>query len=103
MNSMSGHIPLDIENLMKLDYMDHNHNNLLGSLPGNMSRFLYLDVSSNQLYGNFSFQNPCNLQYLNISMNYMTGALTGSLYVCNALRYLDLTNNNFVCESCVIR
>ncbi|KAJ0768821.1 putative protein kinase RLK-Pelle-LRR-XI-1 family [Helianthus annuus] len=49
------------------------------------------------LSGNLSFQNPCNLHNLDLSMNHMTGPIT-SLVVCNHLKYLNLSSNNFVGE-----
>ncbi|KAM0004792.1 putative protein kinase RLK-Pelle-LRR-XI-1 family [Helianthus debilis subsp. tardiflorus] len=97
MNSINGPIPPDIANLINLEHLDLNHNSLVGQIHGNLSRLSYLDISSNQLSGNLSFQNPCNLQHLDLSMNHMTGPIT-SLLVCNHLEYLDLSSNNFVGE-----
>ncbi|XP_035844094.1 MDIS1-interacting receptor like kinase 2 [Helianthus annuus] len=97
MNSINGPIPLELAYLKNLEYVDLNNNTLVGSVHGNLSRLSYLDISSNQLSGNLSFQNPCNLQHLDLSMNHMTGPLT-SLLVCNHLEYLDLRSNNFVGE-----
>ncbi|KAL8264171.1 hypothetical protein R6Q59_022301 [Mikania micrantha] len=62
-----------------------------------MSRLDRLDVSSNQLSSKLSFQYPCNLRHLDLSMNHMTGALT-TILVCKDLEYLDLRSNNFFGE-----
>ncbi|KAJ0601751.1 putative protein kinase RLK-Pelle-LRR-XI-1 family [Helianthus annuus] len=97
MNSINGPIPPDIANLINLEHLDLNHNSLVGQIHGNLSRLSYLDISSNQLSGNLSFQNPCNLQHLDLSMNQMTGPIT-SLLVCNHLKYLNLSCNDFVGE-----
>ncbi|CAH1416664.1 unnamed protein product [Lactuca virosa] len=90
-NISMNHINLTLEKL------DLNHNNLVGPIYpefGMMSRLFYLDFSSNQLSGNVSFQKPCNFQHLDLSMNLMTGVVTG-LSACNYLEYLDISGNNF--------
>ncbi|KAD4178738.1 hypothetical protein E3N88_27329 [Mikania micrantha] len=96
-NSISGQIPLDIATLVSLNHLDLNHNSLVGLVHGNLARLGHLDVSSNQLSSNLSFQYPCNLRHLDLSMNHMTGALT-TILVCKDLDYLDLHSNNFVGE-----
>ncbi|KAL8264159.1 hypothetical protein R6Q59_022289 [Mikania micrantha] len=94
-NSISGQIPLDIATLASLNYLDLNHNSLVGPVHGNLSRLDHLDVSINQLSSNLHFREPCNLKYLDLSMNHMTGAYRNFLN-CRDLHYLDLTGNNFI-------
>ncbi|KAJ0601747.1 putative protein kinase RLK-Pelle-RLCK-Os family [Helianthus annuus] len=81
--------------MINLQKLDLNNNSLVGQLHGNLSRLSYLDVSSNQLLGNLSFQYPCYLNHLDLSMNKMTIAIT-SLVFCNHLKYLNLHSNYFV-------
>ncbi|KAJ0601723.1 putative protein kinase RLK-Pelle-LRR-XI-1 family [Helianthus annuus] len=95
MNSINGPIPVDIANMINLQKLDLNNNSLVGQLHGNLSRLSYLDVSSNQLLGNLSFQYPCYLNHLDLSMNKMTIAIM-SLVFCNHLKYLNLHSNYFV-------
>ncbi|KAM0029561.1 putative protein kinase RLK-Pelle-LRR-XI-1 family [Helianthus debilis subsp. tardiflorus] len=96
-NNFSGKLPVSLTNLTHLKYLHLSHNSLVGPIHRNLSKLSSIDFSSNQLFGNLSFQNPCNLQYLNLSTNQMTGAIT-SLLVCNQLEDLDLSSNNFVGE-----
>ncbi|KAM0029566.1 putative protein kinase RLK-Pelle-LRR-XI-1 family [Helianthus debilis subsp. tardiflorus] len=96
-NNLDGPIPSNFCNLGQLKSLNLSHNSLVGPFHGNLSRFPYVDFSSNQLSGNLSIQNPCDLQRLNLSMNRMTGAIT-SLRVCISLEYLDLSSNSFAGE-----
>ncbi|KAJ0768817.1 putative protein kinase RLK-Pelle-LRR-XI-1 family [Helianthus annuus] len=100
-NNLTGPIPPSYGSMLNLRELDLSRNKLNASMPNelstNMSSLSYLDVSSNQLSGNLSFQSPCNLHHLNLSMNHMTGIIT-SLLVCNHLEYLDLSSNNFFGE-----
>ncbi|KAI3703688.1 hypothetical protein L1987_73882 [Smallanthus sonchifolius] len=100
MNNINGPIPLEIAYL-NLQKIDVNHNNLVGLIHpefGMVSRLFYLDFSSNQLSGNVSFKKPCNFQHLDLSMNLMTGTISG-LSACSYLEYLDISSNDFVGET----
>ncbi|GKB94077.1 kinase RLK-Pelle-LRR-XI-1 family protein [Tanacetum coccineum] len=100
-NHLDGHVPLDLENLHKLQKLDLNHNSLEGLNHhgfGKLSRLVYLDLSSNRFSGNISFQNPCNLHHLDLSMNMLTGTIT-DIMLCNHLEYLNICNNNFSGEA----
>ncbi|XP_076952457.1 uncharacterized protein LOC143626194 [Bidens hawaiensis] len=93
MNSMSGPIPLDIANLMNLKYVDLNHNSLVGPVHPKFGNISYLDFSSNRLTGNVSFQYPCRLLHLDLSMNLMTGDITNLSSNCFDLEYMDISMN----------
>ncbi|KAI3756041.1 hypothetical protein L1987_55854 [Smallanthus sonchifolius] len=94
MNSINGPIPLDIVKMMYLQQLDLSHNSLVGHVHPGFGKFSYLDFSSNQLSGNVSFQYPCYLQHLDLSINLLEGAIT-SLSDCYHLEYLDLSSNDF--------
>nr|GEV99258.1 MDIS1-interacting receptor like kinase 2-like [Tanacetum cinerariifolium] len=100
-NHLNGHVPLDLGNLHKLEKRDLNHNSLEGLNNhefGKLSRLVYLDLSSNRFLGNISFQNPCNLHHLDLSMNLLTGTIA-DIMLCNHLEYLNICNNNFSGEA----
>ncbi|KAI3756026.1 hypothetical protein L1987_55838 [Smallanthus sonchifolius] len=93
MNSISGHIPPNIATLTYLYHVDLNNNRLVGPIHPGFGNLSYLDFSSNQLSGNVSFQYPCYLLHLDLSMNLMTGDIISLSRDCFHLDYLDMSMN----------
>ncbi|KAF5815266.1 putative protein kinase RLK-Pelle-LRR-XI-1 family [Helianthus annuus] len=93
MNFISGPIPIDIADLMNLQHVDLNNNSLVGTVHPKFGNLSYLDVSSNRLSGNVSFQYPCNLVQLDLSMNLFTGDIASLSSNCFGLKYLDISMN----------
>ncbi|KAJ0768824.1 putative protein kinase RLK-Pelle-LRR-XI-1 family [Helianthus annuus] len=93
MNFISGPIPIDIADLMNLQHVDLNSNSLVGTLHPKFGNLSYLDFSSNRLSGNVSFQYPCNLLQLDLSMNLFTGDIASLSSNCFGLKYLNISMN----------
>ncbi|KAJ0944498.1 putative protein kinase RLK-Pelle-LRR-XI-1 family [Helianthus annuus] len=93
MNNISGPIPIDIADLMNLQHVDLNNNSLVGTVHPKFGNLSYLDLSSNRLSGNVSFQYPCNLLQLDLSMNLFTGDIASLSSNCFGLKYLDISMN----------
>ena len=74
-------------------------NNLYGTIPNsfqNLTELKTVDLSNNELYGNFNeilnFSTQTNIEELNFSYNSLTGYIPDNIYYTN-LRVLNLTHN----------
>ncbi|CAD5193712.1 unnamed protein product [Musa acuminata subsp. malaccensis] len=101
-NSLSGHLPPRITNIMPhLQYLDLSNNSFSSQLPlriSNTMRYLYwFDLSMNHLSGSIplSFCQKRFLQVLRLSKNNLSGELPNCWKNSSSLFILDLSNNKF--------
>ena len=88
-NDITGHIPIWVMNLTKLNHLDFSLNMLQGSIPISISQpFAFLDISSNRLQGSLLvLSSP--IYFYSISKNKLTGKI--SPMICNMI-FLEIPN-----------
>ncbi|XP_061362340.1 receptor-like protein EIX1 [Gastrolobium bilobum] len=79
-NNLSGEIPYEFFNLVKVQTLNLSHNNLIGTIPetiGDMKSLESLDLSNNKLFGKIpeSLAVLSFLNYMNLSYNNFSGAI----------------------------
>ncbi|CAM0878520.1 unnamed protein product [Alopecurus aequalis] len=97
-NIFTGEIPPSLGHLPRLRNLSLSHNKLQGRIPSftNCSKLSWLDVSNNNLVGQFPANFPSNLQILQISHNNHTGTIPASLANITTLKGIDCGYNNIV-------
>ena len=98
-NQIHGTIPLGIENLVNLTYLDLVKNHLTGTIPSNIGKIhkmQALGLLGNRLSGGIplSIGNLTLLLNLDLSNNNLVGDVPSSLVACQNLEYLTLSNNS---------
>ncbi|CAN1189416.1 Receptor-like protein 6 [Linum perenne] len=106
-NNFSGSIPTSYGYFDNLRVLDLRNNDIQGQIPpfllhnnkdgekGDLSRFIYLDLSSNKIKGNIS-PSLCdmkNLELLDLSSNHLNGSIPSCLVSLQFLGVLSLKNN----------
>ena len=97
-NQLSGEIPSELGNLLKLQNLDLSSNWLSGEIPselGNLLRLQRLDLSGNRLSGEIPAElgNLANLEHLYLDDNQLSGRI----------RWLNETNPQYAWDGSTIR
>ncbi|XP_071922518.1 uncharacterized protein [Coffea arabica] len=100
-NNLTGVIPREIGNWYFLQQLNLQFNSLTGSIPMeifNLSKLSAMSLLQNQLSGNlpsiFGYRLP-NLEYLDLGINHLSGALPSSISNSSNLRRIELGDNKF--------
>lgn len=97
-NHITGNLPVEIGNLVSLEYLDLRNNTLSGNIPdsiGKLTKLQELYPSENYFTGEIppSIGNISGLQILVLEQNMLTGSLPISLSNCSNLQQLILSQN----------
>jgi len=101
-NNFSGHIPLSLCSLNKLEFLDLSYNNFCGPIPSCLMEkadlMSILKLRENKLHGVLTenIREGCKLQTIDLNGNRIEGALPRSLANCQDLEVLDVGNNQIV-------
>jgi hypothetical protein len=98
-NMITGSLPPEFLNLVKLEVLLLSTNNLTGEIPPELSKLsnLYqLSLSRNQFSGNIppQFGQMSELRYLDLSVNKLSGSIPQELGNCTKLESLMVNHNN---------
>ncbi|GJN18459.1 hypothetical protein PR202_gb05624 [Eleusine coracana subsp. coracana] len=100
---LSGVVPLGIENMTSLSYLDLSQNMLVGPIPDGLeelSNLTYLGLGLNNFSGHIpkELSSSKDLLCLNLSNNRLTGSVPGDIGALRELESLDLSYNNVTGE-----
>ncbi|XP_074282109.1 receptor-like protein EIX2 [Silene latifolia] len=102
--------PQWLKNQTQIEYLDLSYTNISGELPGwlwNLSSFQELHLSGNQLTGSLPRQivcdrfyrdDNCNLEWLDLHNNLLTGTIPKWLGLLEDLQVVDLSSNLLIGE-----
>ncbi|KAM7480065.1 hypothetical protein LguiA_028278 [Lonicera macranthoides] len=97
-NNFSGPLPVEISQMLSLEYLFLAYNQFTGNIPseyGNLPRLQAIDLSFNKLNGSIpsSLGNLTSLLWLMLANNSLTGQIPPALGNCSSLLWLNLANN----------
>ncbi|PUZ68627.1 hypothetical protein GQ55_2G043400 [Panicum hallii var. hallii] len=101
-NKLSGHIPLSVCSLNKLEFLDLSYNNFCGPIPSCLMEkadlMSILKLRENKLHGMLpeNIREGCKLQTIDLNGNRIEGVVPRSLANCEELEVLDVGNNQIV-------
>ncbi|CAM0878642.1 unnamed protein product [Alopecurus aequalis] len=95
-NTLTGEIPPSLGHLRRLRTLRLSNNTLQGRIPSftNSSNLWLLDVSNNNLAGQFPVDFPPRLEVLDVSFNNLTGAIPASLANITTLNTISCPSNH---------
>ena len=98
-NQLTGSIPLTLNKLTQLFYLNLNGNKFAGSIPsmiGNLMELSSLSLYNNQCNGTIpsTMGNLINLANLSLASNQLSGTIPSSFEKLTQLKYLGLYNNS---------
>ncbi|KAF7034761.1 hypothetical protein CFC21_045735 [Triticum aestivum] len=95
-NTLAGEIPPSLGHLRRLRTLHLNNNTLQGNMPSfaNCSKLKVLDVSVNNLVGQFPTDLPPDLQVLRIALNNLAGTIPTSLANITTLTMISFAYNH---------
>ncbi|MED6107330.1 hypothetical protein PIB30_012980 [Stylosanthes scabra] len=97
---LSGKIPPSLGKCVNLEILDLSHNKISGQIPAEVAALtslkLYLNLSSNNLYGPIPLElsKMDMVLAIDLSMNNLSGRIPPQLDSCIALEYLNLSGNS---------
>lgn len=99
-NGLSGEIPTEVGNILRLRTLAFAENRLNGRIPaelGNLMQLETLDLAGNQLSGEIPAElgNLLQLEFLNLTNNRLSGEIPAELENLVNLRWLTLAGNQF--------
>ncbi|XP_037404074.1 receptor kinase-like protein Xa21 [Triticum dicoccoides] len=94
-NTLAGEIPSSLGHMHRLETLHLNRNTLQGRIPSfaNCSKLKELDVSVNNLVGQFPGDLPPRLHMLQVSFNNLTGIIPASLGNITTLVFISCAHN----------
>jgi Leucine-rich repeat (LRR) protein len=99
-NNFSGNLPTSFQ-FSKLQVLTLRSNNISGPIPNIPSTLQHLDLSKNQINGNFSHEtsNMTYLEFLDLSSNTISGEIPNNFWhnMLNS-KYINLANNQITGE-----
>ncbi|CAI9104595.1 OLC1v1003299C1 [Oldenlandia corymbosa var. corymbosa] len=98
-NVLTGALPESISSMNSLTRLDLSYNKLTGSLPKKLpSNLIELAAKANSLSGSLTkstFDGLAQLEVVELSENWLAGAIEPWFFLMPALQQVDLSNNSF--------
>ncbi|KAL9239496.1 hypothetical protein vseg_013810 [Gypsophila vaccaria] len=98
MNNFTGSVDGRFDGCPKLEHVDLSANQFSGGLWTGFGRLKLFNVGENRLDGSilpWYFEGECNLQVLDLSVNYFVGEFPEEISNCKELKVLILAENKF--------
>ncbi|KAM7519405.1 hypothetical protein LguiB_018367 [Lonicera macranthoides] len=99
-NCLTGHVPIEIHDLINLEELDVSDNNLSGEIPSTLGQCVvlrYLIMNDNFFHGSIpsSLSSLKGLEFIDLSRNNLSGTIPKYLEGFVTLQALDISYNDF--------